>query len=101
MAARDYSLQSLHMQQRLGTGDNLETATTLNNLGSLSYSLCEYSQAQDFFEKALAMKIKCYQSEGEGQVQNLDVGETYYNLGMLADHLSHYDKAQGEFVKCI
>ena len=108
IAARDYSQECLDMQMALSGGgtlqDSLETATTLNNLGSLSYSLCSFQEAQGFFERALAMKHACYRQENvdaNSPILNLDVGETLYNLGMLQDHFSNYDKAQGYYLKSL
>ena len=70
-----------------------------------SYSTCQYAEAQDFLEQALAVKTCCYQSQQNSKepVQNLDIAETYFNLGMLADHLGRGDKAQAHYeasLKC-
>ena len=140
-AARKFCQQALEMQRALlllatttknssssdqddaSSSSSLEMATTLHNLGTISYSLGSFQEAQDFLEKALAMKQTCYrrqqqqqqsiQSQQQSQasssssvdtrptnnttstlLHNLDIGETCYNLGMLQDHFSHFDQAQ-------
>ena len=70
-------------------------ACTYNILGKAYSQLDQYSQAKEYTEKALAIRIEIY-GEHHG-----DVATSYNNLGNVYSHLGHYTEAKLHYEKAL
>ena len=74
-------------------GNRLKDAYTDEAIGIISYHLCEFSKANKYLKKALAIRIKIGDKKGEAA--------DYANLGAVFQALGEYDKAKEYLEKAL
>ena len=88
MAAKNYSNESLAIYQNFDQPE--EISSLLNNLGSISYSLGDYRESTNYFEKALIIHEKL----GDKMRLGAGLANLLANLGNLAFEQGLLEKAR-------
>jgi tetratricopeptide (TPR) repeat protein len=83
--------QALTLYEHTLGSDNLNTATTLDNLGLLYSHQCKYDRAESFFQRALMIREKVLEPEDPAIAYSLN------NLALLYDNFNKSTQAEPLF----
>lgn len=81
-------------EQALGPG-HPDTATSLNNLAGLYYSLGQYSRAEPLFQRALSIREQTLGPEHQ------DTGTHLNNLALVQSAMGQFDRAEPLYLRAL
>jgi len=73
--ALEYYLRCLDIQEKAKGKGNVDSASTMNNIGSVYVSLCNYSKALEYYERCLEIDEKMKGKD------SIDSASTLNNIG--------------------
>lgn len=93
--AKSILLRLISNQEKIEGKDSLLTAWSYNNIGIAFYSLGEYSQALDYYTKALEIRKK------KLGINHPDTANSYNRIGMVYNSLGNIEKTIEYYFKAM
>ena len=81
-------LHRLSITQKKGVPENVQVATSYNNLGVVHEKLGDFEKAKEYQELALSITQK------KPGPENVQVATSYNNLGYVHEQLGYFEKAK-------